>query len=408
MPPALSERTLVFLVGAVQFVNILDFTMVMPMGPDLAAGLGIATSHLGWIGGAYTAAAAVSGLAGSFFLERFDRRKALGWAMLGLVIGTALGAAAVDLWSLIAARIVAGMFGGPATSLAMAIIADVIPPQRRGRAMGSVMAAFSVASVLGVPAGLELARQGGWRLPFLAVAGLGLVVAALAVWRLPPLRLHMREGVHRRPQLLPLLRRREVQLTYLTTTILFMAGFMLIPNISAYVQHNLGYPREHLGLLYLFGGVVSFFTVRGTGRLVDRWGVTRIGTVGTALVIAVQYLAFCTERPWLAVPVWFTVYFLANGVRNVPYNTLLTLVPRPNERAAFLSLQSTFQHMAAAVGAFLSSMVLTELPDGRLRHVDHLAMVSMTLSVLAPLLFVLIEARVRSRNAASSLAISAQ
>jgi predicted MFS family arabinose efflux permease len=218
----------------------------------------------------------------------------------------------------------------------------------------------------------------------------------------------MREGVHRRPQLLPLLRRREVQLTYLTTMILFMAGFMLIPNISAFVQHNLGYPREHLGLLYLFGGVVSFFTVRGTGRLVDRWGVTRVGTVGTALVIAVQWLAFCSDRPWVAVPVWFTVYFLANGVRNVPYNTLLTLVPRPNERAAFLSLQSTFQHMAAAAGAFLSSMVLTELPDGRLRHMDDLAMVSMTLSVLAPLLFVLIEARVKARNTAATVAISAQ
>jgi Na+/melibiose symporter-like transporter len=110
----------------------------------------------------------------------------------------------------------------------------------------------------------------------------------------------------------------------------------------------------------------------------------------------------------VAVPVWFTVYFLASGVRNVPYNTLLTLVPRPNERAAFLSLQSTFQHVAAAAGAFLSSMVLSELPDGRLRHMDDLALVSMGLSVLAPVLFVLIERRVRQRNATSSLAIPAQ
>jgi hypothetical protein len=52
-----SEQTVVFLIGAVQFVNILDFVMVMPMGPDFAAALHIPSSSLGYIGGAYTAAA---------------------------------------------------------------------------------------------------------------------------------------------------------------------------------------------------------------------------------------------------------------------------------------------------------------------------------------------------------------
>lgn len=60
-----SERSVVALVGAVQFVNILDFMMVMPMGPDFARALGIDQSKLGYIGGSYTAAASVSGLLGS-------------------------------------------------------------------------------------------------------------------------------------------------------------------------------------------------------------------------------------------------------------------------------------------------------------------------------------------------------
>ena len=56
-----SERQLVFLVGAVQFVNVLDFMMVMPLGPDFARALDIPVSRLGLVGGVYTAAAAVSG-----------------------------------------------------------------------------------------------------------------------------------------------------------------------------------------------------------------------------------------------------------------------------------------------------------------------------------------------------------
>ena len=176
-----SERTIVFLVGAVQFVNILDFMMVMPMGPDFAQALHIKASQLGLIGGAYTAAACVTGLAGSLVLDRYDRRSALGVTMLGLVIGTLLGGAAVGLPSLLLARVVAGAFGGPATSVAMSIVTDTVPPERRGKAMGAVMGAFSMASVLGVPAGLKLARLGGWRMPFFTVGAMGLVIAALAI-----------------------------------------------------------------------------------------------------------------------------------------------------------------------------------------------------------------------------------
>jgi predicted MFS family arabinose efflux permease len=193
-----SERAIVFCVGAVQFVNILDFMMVMPLGPDFAAALDIPMSQIGYVGGSYTAAASISGLAGAFFLDRFDRRNALAVAMLGLVLGTLSGAFARGLGTLMLARIVAGAFGGPATSLAYSIIADVIPAERRGRAMGAVMGAFSIASILGVPAGLELAQRGGWKMPFIAVALFGAVLGTYAYVTLPPMTGHLARA-RRRP-----------------------------------------------------------------------------------------------------------------------------------------------------------------------------------------------------------------
>jgi len=111
-----SERTFIFLIGAVQFVNILDFVMVLPLGPFFAGPLGIAPSRIGFIGASYTAAAAISGIACSFFLDRFDRRKALAVAVAGLVVATALGGLSAGFGSLISARVLAGLFGGPATS----------------------------------------------------------------------------------------------------------------------------------------------------------------------------------------------------------------------------------------------------------------------------------------------------
>ncbi|WP_437693117.1 MFS transporter [Sorangium sp. So ce176] len=392
-----SERSIIFLVAAVQFINILDFVMVMPLGPDFAVALGISMSDIGLIGGSYTAAAAISGLAGAFFLDRFDRRSALAVAMLGLVVGTAAGGLATGLPSLMAARVLAGAFGGPATSVAFSIVADVIPPERRGKAMGVVMGSFSAASVLGIPAGLELARRGGFPLPFYAVAALGLVVAGLAIFLLPSMRGHLAGA---RPpggalsELHALVRRPIVMLSFATTAVVTMASFLVIPNISAYVQFNLGYPRDRLGLLYFVGGLVSFAAMRAVGPLVDRFGSFQTGAVGAAVLVAVLYAGFFSYVPGLPVLGIFIVFMLGMTFRNVSYNTLTSKVPRPAERARFTSIQSAVQHMAAALAAFWSARMLHELPDHRLDGMPIVAALSIAFTIAFPVLFLGIERRV--------------
>lgn len=398
-----SERAVVFLIGAVQFVNILDFVMVMPLGPDFAKGLGVASSHIGEIGGAYTLSASVVGFLGGYFLDRFDRRKALAVAMLGLVASTAAGGFAVGLTSLMAARVAAGFFGGPATSLSMSIIADLIPPERRGRALGAVMGAFSVASVLGVPLALKVAEHGGWRMPFFTVSVLGLLVAAGAIFALPPVRGHLEPG--KRPVhavgMLELLSRTDVQLSYTMSAVVMMAGFVLIPNISAYLQQNLHYPRESLWLTYFAGGIVSFITLRIAGPLVDRFGSFRVGAAGAALAVCTTYVGFVDYPLWLPIPALFMVFMLANGTRNVSYNTLTSRVPEGAVRARFMSLQSCIQHLFSSLAAFLSSKMLVDLPDGTLGGIPDVALLSITLTLLVPPMLWVVERRLRLRDAPS-------
>jgi predicted MFS family arabinose efflux permease len=389
-----SEGRMLLLVAAVQFVNVLDFLMVMPLGPDFAKELAIPMSQIGLIGGSYTAAAALSGIVASRFLDRFDRRPALAVTLLGLVMATALGGFAQGLPSLIAARVLAGAFGGPATSLALSIVADVVPPARRGRALGIVMGAFSVASVLGVPAGLELARIGSWRLPFFAVAGLGLIVAASATFLMPKLVLHLGQtrAFVRRP-FLAFVREPAVMLALLATSSMTLAAFSVIPNIAAYVQHNLGYPREDLGVLYLAGGTASFLTMRLTGRYVDKLGAPLISAIGTALFIA-TLVPFLTG--WRAAPVLgiFIGFMSSMALRNVSMSTLTSRVPALHERARFMSTQSAAQHTASAAGAVLSSRLLTETPDHQLVGMPVVASFAVACSLCLPFLLALCERRV--------------
>ncbi|MCK6544766.1 MFS transporter [Myxococcota bacterium] len=399
---AVSERTIVLLVGAVQFVNILEFMIVMPLGPDFAKALDIPTSHLGYIGGSYTAAAAVAGLVGSMFLDRFDRRSALAVAMLGLVAGTAAGGLAWDLPSLLAARVIAGTFGGPATSLAMSIIADVIPPERRGKAISAVMTSFSIASVIGVPTGLELARIGSWRTPFLVVAGSGLVLGMLAIFLLPPLRGHIQAAASApKVGLFDLFRRKNVLVSYSTTAALMFASFILIPNFSTYFQFNLGYPREQLGLLYLVGGAVNFFTLRLVGHLVDRHGAARVGSFGVAFVLLVTFVGFYHPVAQIPVMVLFVAFMMSTSFRNVAYNSLATRVPESHERARFMSIQSTVQHLASAAGSVVSAGLLVERPDHGLEGMPTIALISLLACAVLPFLFHWTEAMLLARERAA-------
>ncbi|HEX6245858.1 MAG TPA: MFS transporter [Polyangiales bacterium] len=392
------ERRIIFLIGAVQFINVLDFVMVMPLGPDFARALGIPASHLGIVGGSYTAAAAIAGVIGSLFLDRFDRRKALGYTLLGLVLGTALGGLAWDLPSLIAARVVAGSFGGPATSIAGAIIADAVPPERRGRAMGAVMGAFSVASVFGIPLGLELARLGGWQLPFFAVAALGLVVTALALRLMPPMTSHLAQPIPRAQTPLTLLRRPVVLLSLTGGGCLMFANFALIPNLSAYFQFNLGYPRAQLGLLYLCGGTISFLTMRLAGKTADRIGPTRTAALGTMAYVVVLLGGFVHPLAGLPVLVLFVCFMVTSSFRMVAVQTLTTRVPAARERARFMSLQSCVQHLASAAGAMFASQLLITRSDGGLVGMDSVATVSALLAASVPVLMGLIEPRVQQRE----------
>lgn len=401
--PRASERTLLFLVGAVQFVNVLDYMMVLPLGPDFAAALGIPTSQLGYVGAAYTAAAAAAGLAGSLFLDRFDRRSALAVAMLGLVVGTAAGGFARGLGSMMAARLVAGAFGGPATALSLAIVSDAVPPERRGRALGRVMGAFSIAAVVGVPAGLEAARLGGWWLPFLGVAGLGLLLAGAALALMPPMRGHLAAGAQPAAlSPLPLLRRPLVLLSLLTTLAVTVAHFSVLPNLFAFLQHNLGYPRAHLGRLYVAGGLTTVVTMRLAGRLIDRVGAPRVAAGATALLLGVFAALFLGGGAGLPVAALFVGFMVGNSTRNVSMNAVTTRVPPPEERARFMSLQSAVQHVGSSVGALVSAWLLASDASGRLDGMPRVAALAMALAVTLPFLLRALRRGVRTREAVPS------
>jgi predicted MFS family arabinose efflux permease len=193
--------------------------------------------------------------------------------------------------------------------------------------------------------------------------------------------------------------RLDLVLSLMMSFIVMAAGFVIFPHISGYLLYNLGYPREHLGLLYGIGGTVSFIAMRRVGGLVDRFGSARVGTFGALLNVLVVYLGFLHARPDIPVIGIFVGFMLANAFRSVSLNTLTSKVPDSDERARFSSVQSAVQHLAAALGAFVSSNMLVELPDRTLAGIPRVASLSIALGLLlVPFLFI-VESRVQRRAA---------
>jgi len=394
--PDISERFILFIVSAVQFVNILDFMMVMPLGPDFAPALGIKVADLGWVGGSYTAASAVAGIISSLFIDKLDRKVALIGALTGLMLATAFGGIAWNFQSLLLSRILAGMCGGPATSIAWSIVADTVPPARRGQAMGKVMGAFSLAAVFGVPLGLEMARLHNWSTPFFITSLMGAGIILMAMRYMPSMRAHLAlslDAVSLR-HLVSLLIRPLNALTYLYILFAMLASFMIIPNISAYVQYNLHYPRDYLGWLYSIGGVVSFITMRITGKMIDRFNASTTSFISMMTYILVLYVSFINPRG-MPVVMFFVLFMFAMGMRNVSSTTLATKIPSPGERAGFMSLFTCVQGIGMSVGAFAATRALTENADHSLNGMDRLALASVGFSLFVPTLMRVVEHHLR-------------
>ncbi len=391
LPP--STRIVIGLIGAVQFVNIVDFMIVMPLGPNFTEGLGIPAARLGWIAGSYTVSAALIGLLGSLFLDRYERRVALCVSMLGLSLGTLSCAFATGLTSLIIARAVAGFFGGPATSVSLAMIADAVPVSHRGRAMGAVMGAFAAASVLGVPLSLEAARWGGWRLPFVAVAILGFALTALAFFKLP--KTGAPAGQHSLKQALGVtvlsLSRPIVWVSHLATFLMMVAGFLIIPNIASFLVFNRHYPQRLLSMLYLVGGVASFFTSRWAGRWIDARGALSTAVAGTMGLCALIIAGFALDRVWLPIPAVFVGFMISMALRNAAINTLSSKIPRPGERAGYMSFQSAVKHIATSTGSFVAAAMLSEDKTHALKGMPLVAAIAAGAGLTMPWLIALIE-----------------
>ncbi|MBU4474475.1 MFS transporter [Pseudodesulfovibrio aespoeensis] len=382
------ESRIVWIAAIIQLINIVDFMMVMPLGPDISKDLPVTNSDIGIICGCYTLAVGISGIACAKFLDRFDRKHVALVAVLGLSLATLGATFSWDLTTLTGARVLAGLFGGPAAAIAFSVVCDVVSPERRGKAMAIVMGTFSVSAVAAIPFGLELAEKGTWRTPFYAISILGFIVFWLILRLTPSLKEHLK-GEPRTLELTRLFSNGKFLLAFIMMATAMISSYAIIPNISAYFQLNLGYPRSSLGFLYLVGGLFSLILIQIGGRASDKIGPIPTNILGTILLVVFLYDGFM-HQPTSSLLVVFSMFMGMVCFRNVSATTEASKIPQPHERAAFMSLFSSIQHLGNGIGAFLASAILSTGPEGDLINMKWVGLLSIVMALIQPLILIMI------------------
>jgi predicted MFS family arabinose efflux permease len=364
------ERLVLLILAAVQFITIVDFMIVMPLGPQLMRTLHIGPAKFGLIVSSYTFAAGAAGLVASSIVDRFPRRTTFMILYAGFLVGTFFCALAPNYQALVVARVVTGAFGGIVGGISMAIIGDVFPENRRGRATGSLMTGFALASVAGVPLGLYIGTNYGWHIPFIALAIGGIPALLLTPLALPSLDAHIGK-THTHPmRSLAETFSDPIHLNAFAVIILLMIGsFTVFPYLSPYLVANVGMTEQQLPLVYIAGGALTFLTAPIIGRLADQYGkLTLYRWIIPGSVIMLLIITHLPPVPVAVAVALFGGLMMCNVGRMICAMAMITGSVEPGRRGAFLSANASVQHISSGWGAYLGGLIVKESTDGKIQH----------------------------------------
>lgn len=382
------ERLFVIILAAIQIAHILDFVIMMPLGPRFMRVFSISPVEFSTLVSAYTFSAAVFGFFGALYADNFDRKNFLLFNFAGFIIGTFMCGISGSFFSLLIARIIAGAFGGVLNACVLSLVADLIPFQRRGAAMGVVMSAFSISSIVGIPFGLYIANAFDWHWTFYFICILGLIFWVLSFLILPSVKAGTvkRSFKENLTKFKIVLSQRDYLQSFSLTSILAFGVFSIIPFISAYMVKNVGMTEAQLPLLYLIGGICTIGMARFVGRMSDKVGSFKM----FAIIAGISTIPILVLTNLPAVALWIAVtvsalFTMFGSTRFIPAMTLVSAVVKPEDRGTFMSLENASRQMSSGLASQVAGLIIGSGAAGELTNynrVGYICIVSTIISIL--------------------------
>lgn len=389
------EKIIVLILAAIQVAHILDFVIMMPLGPRFMRVFNISPVEFSTLVSSYTFSAGIVGFFGALYADHFDRKKFLLFNFTGFIAGTFMCAISTNFTTLLIARIIAGAFGGVLNACVLSLVADLIPFQRRGNAMGVVMSSFSVSSVMGIPVGLYIANTFDWHYTFYFICILASIFWIMALIMLPSVKVNRPKSFMENLMKFRSVFKREYMEAFALTSCLAFGIFHVIPFIAPYLVRNVGFAETDLPLMYLIGGVGTIFTARFVGKMTDKKGSFTtfrfLALISIGPILALTHLPHVATWVVLIVTSMFTMF---GSARFIPAMTMVSAVVKPEERGAFMSLENAGRQFAAGAASQTAGLIIGGTATGVLTGYNIVGYICVGSSLMA----ILIANHIRKKN----------
>jgi len=402
----ISDRSFIFIVFLIQYIAFYELIVISPLAPDYLQNLGILTSDIGIVSGSFSLAAAISGIIAVTFIDNYDRKTLLVYCLIGILVGSATTIFASNFHEFLLAVVVKGMFCGPATTIALAMLSDCIPSGKRGSAVAKVMSSYPVVTGFAVPLTLEISHAfSNWRMAL--SINLIFIIASilLVVFKVPNFKSHIQRDIINKKlkRYSNLLGNSKYVLTLMLTFTSYFSGFLLIPHLINYFIFNLNFPRDSLALLCTLGGIISFIAMKIVGSLVDKKNIKVILFYLVLIVVINIYIQFFMPSLRMPIILFDVVFMMCMSSRNIVISAINTKVSSASDRASFLSLYNVCVSLGIASGGYASSLILSEGANLEIVNIEQVALMSIATAMMIPLIALKIEGLVNPEGGSSKI-----
>lgn len=377
------DQVLIVLLAFLQFIFLLDYIIMMPLGPHIILSLNIAPSGFSYLLSGYLVSAAVSGFIASFLIDKFERKRALLFCFIGFSIGPLFCALSFNFTTLLLARIYTGAFGGIFSAMIMTVLGDSVPIEKMGRATSFVLAANAIAAILGVPAALFITSHYGWQMPFYLVFFMAIFIGIMIVIVMPEMSKHLASGRIKSKKILIIITHPDFKWPLIFMGLLTLAGgFTILPFLSTFMVTNYSFRGEDLSLLFFMGGLGSFVASPIVGTLSDKFGKQNMFLMLNFIsIIPILLLTVYPLSTKVMVLVVTTLFFMFSTARHVSGMALVNSRIDKQMRGKFISLNSSIQLMAGSIGSILAGYILTT-EEGLLVNFDIIGVIAMCATII--------------------------
>ena len=225
------------------------------------------------------------------------------------------------------------------------------------------------------------------------IVGIGIVIGVLIFMLLKPVDAHLTNKTEK--SALAHLAHTFVQPNYLkafmATTLLATGGFMLMPFGSAFAINNLKISGSDLPLLYMITGIFSMAAAPLMGKLADSFGKFTVFSLCSLLVMVVVsvYCNLGVTPLWIVICFSVVMFFGISG-RIISASTLFSAIPSPQDRGAFMSINSSVQMISGGIASMIAGTIVYQTETGYLENYPILGYVvaSATLITIIMMYFI--------------------